>query len=120
MKKFSIQTVLIIVLGFAAQQFFPWWSIVIVAALIGAMFNFKNSLGSWLAGFVAVGLLWGGFAGFMNYGNLGLLSSNVGELMGGIDGSTLVYVTGLLGGVIGGFGAMTGTLGRKMLAKAEA
>lgn len=115
MKKFSFQTILIIILGFAAHQFFQWWSIIIVAGLVGLFFNYKNSLSSWMAGFVGVALLWGFYAAFLNYGNLGLLANSIGDLFGGISGNQLICLTGLIGGIAGGFGAMTGTLGRKLI-----
>ncbi|MDF1867040.1 MAG: hypothetical protein P1U70_19560 [Saprospiraceae bacterium] len=120
MKKIIFEILLIIVLGFVAQLFLPWWIIIVVAGLVGFFFKFENSLSSYLAGFLAVSLLWGGFAGFLDASNLGLLSSKMGELFGGMGGSQMIYLTGLLGGILGGFAAMTGTLGRKMFEKTGA
>lgn len=114
MKNFLFETLLIIVVGFIGHQFLDWWVILVVAFLAGCLFKFNNSFSSFMAGFVAVSLLWGGFASWLDAANLGLLSSRVGTLFGGIEGSYVVYLTGLLGGILGGFSAMTGTLGRKL------
>ncbi len=117
MKNFALETILIIIVGYILNQFMDWWVILVVAFLAGMLFKFNNSLGSYAAGFLAVSILWGGFAWWLDSANLGVLSSKIGTLFGGIDGSSVVYLTGLLGGILGGFSAMTGTLGRKLFEK---
>lgn len=119
MKKVLFETFLIIVVGFVAHLFLPWWIIMVVAGLVGFLFKFQNSLSSYLAGFLAVSLLWGGYAGYLDSANMGILSTKMGKLFGDIPGTQLVYLTGLLGGILGGLSAMTGTLGRKLFEKAE-
>ena len=114
MGKFILETVFIVVLGFAAQYFFPWWSIAIVAALAGMIFKFKNSFWAYLAGFTAVALLWGGYAVYLDAGNLQILSTKMGNLFGNISSTDMIYVTSLIGGLVGGLSAMTGNLGRNL------
>ncbi|RMG87267.1 MAG: hypothetical protein D6714_02720 [Bacteroidetes bacterium] len=117
MKKFILETLFIVIIGFIAQLFLPWWIILVVAGLAGFLFNFKNSLAGYFAGFVAVSLLWGGYAGYLDAQNMGVLSSKMGALFGGMPGSKLVWVTGLLGGFLGGLACMAGNLGRKIFEK---
>ena len=104
----------IIVLGFAVQSFLPWWSIVLVAVIIGAAFKF-SSLQSYLIGFLGVSLLWGIYATFLNNANDGILAEKIGVLFGDLGVTQLIIVTALLGGIIGGLGALTGKLGRGLL-----
>ena len=58
----------IILLGLLVHQFTPWWSIVIVTAIIGGIFN-EHAGKSFLFGFVGVFLLWGIAAYQMDAGN---------------------------------------------------
>jgi len=115
MKKLFTSTLLIILLGGLTQSFLPWWSIAIIAALVGFLFKFENSLWSFLAGFLAVLLLWSGYATYLDMGNAHILSERMGNLFGEISSGSVILLTGLIGGLIGGFFAMTGTLGQKLM-----
>ncbi len=116
MKKYGLQTLIILILGFIAQQFFPFWIIAVVAGLVGLLFHYKNSATGFAAGFTAATLLWSGYAHFLNAANLNMLASKMGDLFQ-LKSSYLVYLTGLVGGLLGGLGAMTGSLGRKLFFK---
>jgi hypothetical protein len=113
MKKFGLQALIILIGGFIAHQFLPFWAVAIVAGTVGLFFFYENSAVSFAAGFAAASLLWSGYAGFLNATNLNLLSGKMGELFH-INGSYLVYLTGMVGGLLGGLGAMTGSLARKL------
>ncbi len=118
MKKFGLQTLIILVVGFIAHQFLPYWATAVVAGLVGLLFRYENSAASFAAGFAAGTLLWSSYAWFLNSANLNSLSGMLGELFK-TNGAYLVYVTGLAGGLLGGLGAMTGTLARKMFEREE-
>jgi hypothetical protein len=118
MKKFGLQTLIILIGGFIAHQFLPFWATAAVAGLVGLLFRYENSSASFAAGLAAGTLLWSSYAGFLNSANLSALSGMMGELFK-TNGAYLVYVTGLAGGLLGGLGAMTGTLARKMFEKEE-
>lgn len=104
----------ILILGFIGQQFLPWWSIVLIAALLSFLFSLRVSISFWI-GFLAVALLWGGYAGYLSAMNEGILAARMGKVFGGINGTLLIIVTGILGGIFGGLGALTGSLGRRLL-----
>ncbi len=106
---------LIILIGGLTQLFLPWWSIAIIAAIVGFLFKFDNSGWSFLAGFLAVLLLWSGYAAYLDMGNAHILSERMGNLFGNISSGSVILLTGLIGGLVGGFFAMTGTLGQKMI-----
>lgn len=123
--QFGFETFLIAIFGFATHQFFPslpWWAIAIVAGLVAFILNTKAK--SFLTGLIGAALLWGIMAFQLNGLNMDLLATKVGEMLsgseqiaklGGINPTRLIYLTALIGGLVGGFGAMTGSYARKML-----
>ncbi|MEM8526441.1 MAG: hypothetical protein AAGG68_17500 [Bacteroidota bacterium] len=116
MKNFLIQFLLTLILTLLVQLFLPWWSLVIVAAVVGLFFSYKYGAVSFLAGFLAVGLLWLLSSVWLSSGAENqVLANRVGELFGGMSRIYLVYTTAMLGAVLGGLAAMTGTLGRKLV-----
>lgn len=119
MKKFGFQTLIILVLGSIAQYFFPFWSVAVVAALVGFLFKYENSAVSFAAGTAAVTLLWTGYAGYLNSANASQLAGQIGQLFKTSQGY-LIPATGLIGGLLGGLGAQSGTLLRKLFEKEEA
>lgn len=105
----------IFVLGFAAQSFLPWWSIAIVAFLVG-VWQSESARKSFAYGLLSVTLLWTIYAGFQSYQNGGLISDAVAQMLGGkISGTQLIFITGLIGGIVGGVSAMTGTFFRQVI-----
>ncbi len=115
MKKFLLSIVLLLILGFLAQTFFPWWSVAIVAAAIGFIMKFDNGLWSYVAGFIAVAVLWGGYAGYIDTNNAHLLSTKMGNLFGALSSFSMILLTSLIGGIVGGFGALTGYFGNRLV-----
>jgi hypothetical protein len=116
-KELGIAGGAIFVLGFAAQSFLPWWSIAVVAFLVG-VWQSESALKSFTYGTAAVTLLWLIYAGYQNQQNGGLISEAMAQMLGGaISGTQLMIVTGLIGGIVGGVAAMTGTFFRQVLAK---
>ena len=98
MKKFTLETSAILVLGALAMYVFPWWSIVVVAAVI-AFFQTSGNAKSYAAGLVAGGLIWGLWASYLDAQNLGILSARMGALFQGLTGTQLLWATGFLGGL---------------------
>jgi len=113
MKKLLLQFLFILIVGFVAHQFLAFWAIAAVALVSGLLFKYANSASGFMVGFLAASLLWSGYAGYIDSQNLGILSSEIGEMFK-VGGSNLIYLTGFLGGLLGGFGAMTGSLIRKI------
>lgn len=113
MTKFFIGLLAIIALAIPAQLFFSWWVIAPIAMLVGALLNQKAML-SFGFGFLSIALLWGIYAALLNSGNEGILASRMGQLFGGFGAGTMILLTAILGGLVSGLGAMTGSLGRRL------
>ena len=96
-------------LTFIAGKFFPWWSLAIVAFLVALLIH-QQSGKAFLSGFLGVFLLWAGLAWWIDIKNDGYLSKKIAELLP-LGGSSvmLIFVTALVGALVAGFGAMTGS-----------
>lgn len=104
--KFSVQVLVILVLGFLLGHYVAWWGVAI-AAFIGGVFV-RNSA-SFLGGFLGIGILW--FAGALWI--TGSAATNyIAEVASILKASTtiILLVTGLIGGLLGGLAALGGSL----------
>ena len=113
--RFLIGVIAVIIVGYIGHLIFPaWWMIVIIVALISGGMGL-NPLPSFGFGFVGVALLWGANALFIDLNNNHLLSAQVGQLFQGLGSVALILIVVLLGGLLGGMGALTGALARQLL-----
>jgi hypothetical protein len=116
-KDLGLGGVAILLLGVLAQWLFPWWSIAIVALYVGFWVH-DSPTKSLAYGTAAVMLLWTVYAGWQSSSNGGIMSGSIANLFGGkISGTQLIFFTGLMGGIVGGLAAMTGTLLRDLFKK---
>jgi hypothetical protein len=107
--KFLIALILTALLAFVAGLYLPWWSIAIVALLVAVLLN-QNAGKAFLAGFLGVFLLWGALAWWINMKNEGILASKIASVLPlGGSAIVLILVTGFIGGLVGGFAAMSGS-----------
>ncbi|MDP4285653.1 MAG: hypothetical protein Q8891_14635 [Bacteroidota bacterium] len=105
--KLIISIILIILLSFCACLYFPWWSIAIVAFIVAALIP-QNPGISFIVGFVALFLLWGGLSFWINSNNDGILAKRVSLLIFKNESPLLlIFITALIGALIGGFAALT-------------
>lgn len=102
--KFCLQVLATMIIGYALATFFPWWTVAIAAFLCGLIFNTKANFG---AGFLGVALLWLLKAGLIESAAAAPLSERVAAIMG-LSKPLLFLVTAVIGGLVGGFAAMTG------------
>ena len=115
--KFIIALILIILLSFGACLYFPWWSIAIVAFAVAAVIPLRP-YAAFLAGFFALLLLWGGLSYYISTGNEHILAHRVSLLILKNDNPILlIIVTALIGAIVGGFAALTGSYIRPKFSK---
>lgn len=103
--KFLLQVLIIAVLAFLLELFLPWWCIAIAAFMGGLVFNTRANFG---AGFLAIALLWTLGALFMNFEAAAPLTGKVAMIFM-VNTPLLYLVTAIIGGLVGGFAAMTGS-----------
>lgn len=102
--KFFIQVIGIAIAAFALELFMPWWCIAIAAFAGG--FALKSNV-NFLAGFLAIALLWLGKAWMIDVSSAAPLAERVAAIFS-LNKLLLMLVMALIGGLVGGFAAMAG------------
>ncbi|TCJ19257.1 hypothetical protein EPD60_02235 [Flaviaesturariibacter flavus] len=105
--RFLVSILLILLFAFIAGRYLPWWSVAVVAFLVGVALP-QRLPRSFLSGFLAIFLLWAGIALWLDLENEQLLSRKVAELLHLPSSFLLLLVTALVGGLVGGFAALSG------------
>ncbi len=107
--KFLVATILTALLAFISGIYLPWWGFAISTLLVAVLVH-QQAGRAFLAGLLGVFLLWAGLAWWIDMKNNSVLSSKIASVLPlGGNAILLVLVTGLLGGLVGGFAAMTGS-----------
>lgn len=114
--KHVLQLIVILGLGWLAQQYTPWWTMAFVGAL-GAFLFHKRRWTSFMIGLIGGSILWGVPAIMADMGNHGLLSQKIGELFGHLSPKLLLLLASLIGGITTALGAWVGSAGRYLLQK---
>ncbi len=111
---FLIPTLLIFILGFAASLILPWWSICIVAFVIGIFMNNKKSL-PFVSGALGTMLIWltqilyfGGKDNFSFATKVSTIFSD--NLQVPLNTSIIIVVSLVLIALLGGMSALSGKL----------
>jgi hypothetical protein len=107
--KLIVAIILTALLSFVAGLYLAWWSIAVAAflvALIIPQFPWK----AFLSGFLAVFILWAVLAWWIDIKNQGILSSKIAVLFHlGSSHIVMIFVSALIGALIAGFAALSGS-----------
>jgi hypothetical protein len=107
--KFLAALVLTALLSFIGGLYLPWWSIAFIAFLVALLVH-QRAFPAFLAGFLALFLLWGGLAWWIDLQNQHILSKRIAAVLPlGGSSMVLVLVTSFIGGLVAGMGAVTGS-----------
>ena len=107
--KFLLAILLTGTIAFLAGLRMEWWSIAVVAFLVGLLLP-QAIFRSFLAGFVGIFILWAVLAFWVDNANGGALSGEIAELFKlGNSSVLLILITAFIGGIVGGFAAMAGS-----------
>lgn len=111
--KFIVSVVLTGLLSFAAGMYLPWWSLAVAAFIVSALIP-QKPWKAWLSGFLALFLLWGVLAAWIDMKNQHILSQKMAQIFP-VGGSyvLLILVTALVAAIVAGLGALTGSYVRK-------
>jgi hypothetical protein len=111
--KFIASVLLTALLSFAACLFLPWWSIAIAAFAVAALIP-QSAAKSFLIGFTALFLLWGGLSFWISNNNEHLLAHKVSMVLLKMDNPwVLIFATAFIGALVAGFAALSGSFLRK-------
>lgn len=115
--KFILKLVLIAGISAVLQLFLPFWSVAIVAFVVCLVFG-GSGFSSFLSGFLGVGILWTLAAIIIDTNTSSILSEKIANVLP-LDGNVtlLILITVLLGALVGGFGALSGSMFRSLFQK---
>ena len=117
MTKFLVSCTLMMLLSFAACLYLPWWSIALVALLVSILIPQKPGT-SFASGFLALFVLWAAFALLVSIGNHHMLAEKISAVMFKQNNPfLLIFVSGLIGALVAGFAALTGSFARRVPVK---
>ena len=107
--KFLVAIILTGLLAFISGLFLPWWCMAVTALLVALLVHQKAGK-AFLSGFLGLFLLWAALAWWIDLKNNGILSVKIASILP-LGGSSilLILVTGLIGGLVAGFAAMSGS-----------
>ena len=108
--KFLIQFIAILFSAHLLALFMPWYSIAIAAFVMGYLLKSNTNF---LAGFAAIATLWIFNAWLIDAASSSDLAARVAKLLMLKYEIVLFVVMGFIGGLVGGFAALTGSLLRK-------
>ncbi len=113
--KFITSLLLHGLLAFAIGLFnLPWYGFVITSAVVAFAIP-QKPFKSFLCGFTAVFVLWAILAVSIDQANEHLLSQKVANILP-LSGNywLLIFITAMVGGLLAGLAALSGSLGRKL------
>ncbi len=105
--KILFKIILTVALAYLLQYFFPWWTAVLAAFIIALLIK-SSLINDFLSGFLGVGLLWGVMAWVIDMQTNSMLTSKIAMLFSLDNPTYLILITGLVGGIAGGLGALSG------------
>ncbi len=107
--KFLTATFLTALLAFISGLFLPWWGMAITSLLVAVLIHQKAGK-AFLTGLLGVFLLWAGLAWWIDMKNNGVLSTKIASILPlGGNSLVLIAVTGLIGGLVAGLAALSGS-----------
>jgi len=107
--KFFVAILLTAALAFISGLFLPWWGIAIASLLVAVIIHQKAGK-AFLSGLAGVFILWAGLAWWIDMKNNGVLSKKIASVLPlGGSAIVLIVVTGIIGGLVAGFAAMSGS-----------
>lgn len=106
---------IILILSFASGYFLPWW-VVAIAAFLAAFFIGKTPVQSFWSGFTAVFIVWTVLALFKSIPNDHMLAKRIAEMFTLPNWILLLFLTALIGGLVGGMAALSGVLLKRAVA----
>lgn len=111
--RFIVSLILTALVSYVLCLFLPWWTVAIAAFLVSAFIP-QRGFASFIAGFVALFLLWGAMAWMIDSANHQILSHRVSMLVLKIDNPLyLILLTSLTGALVAGFAAWAGSFAHR-------
>lgn len=109
---------MILLLAFVCGYLIPWWA-ACALAFIAAIVLGKTSAQAFWSGFGGMAIAWGALALLKSIPNNHLLATRVAHVFHLTQWWHMLAITVLIGGIVGGFSALSGLLVKKVFEKTE-
>jgi hypothetical protein len=103
-----IKFLLIGLLAYLSSYVLPFWGVALAGFLVSAGIR-SSHLSSFLIAFLAVFILWGTMAYYIDTETSGIMTNRVSQLLS-LDPPVIILITAALGGLTAAFGSLTGSL----------
>ncbi len=115
MLKYILAIISTALLGFVSGLYLPWWGIAPAAFIVSLSIPQRPGF-SFVSGFLGIFLLWELLAWWIDSKNDSILSQKVAMLLGlGHSSVGMIFLSSLVGALVGGFAAITGSYLRRAL-----
>jgi len=106
--RFIVSIVITAILSFIGGLWLPWWSIAVAAFITAALIR-QSPIQSFLSGFLALFILWGVLAWWIDAQNQGILSKKIAMILP-LNGNSflLIMITAFVGALVAGMAAISG------------
>ena len=111
--KFLLSIALTAIASLLLQAVLPWWSLALAAFLIGIIVSQSLFL-SFLSGLLGTAVVWWGYAWLIDMNTASFLSEKIAALLKIGSPVALIFVGGVLAGIVGGFAAAGGSSFKKL------
>lgn len=105
--KLGARLIIIGILTYLFSFYTPWWVLFIIT-FSTCFFIHGSFLNTFIAGFLGVGLVWLGFSWFLDFQSESYFTEKIVLLFPVKDSSYLILISGLIGALSGGLGAILG------------
>lgn len=111
--KFFLAILLTALASILLQFVLPWWSLALAAFFIGIAIK-QSAFLAFLSGLLGTAIIWWGYAWIIDTQTASLLSQKIALLLQIGSPVALLFVGGVLAGIVGGFAAASGGELRKL------
>lgn len=111
--KLALQIILTGILAYVLSLMLPFWSVAIAGFMVAIIFN-EHAFLSFLGGFLGIALLWGLSTWFLSEANNHILLPKVSAIFS-LSSFLMIVVISVIGGLLGGLAAATGTQLRRLI-----
>lgn len=113
--KVLIKIILTAVLAFSFQTTSAaWWTVAVAGFLISFIIS-SNGISSFIGGFLGIALLWFIAAMYSDFSTDSILTDKVAAIFSLPNSGLIILITSIIGGLAGGFGALTGSQLRSLI-----
>ncbi|RED97539.1 hypothetical protein [Marinoscillum furvescens] len=114
--KLIARLILVMILTYFLSFYMPWWIVFVVTFLTGFIIH-GSGINVFIGTFLGAGLVWMLYAWYLDYNTASILSQKVIQLFPFDDPMMLIITSGLVGGLCGGFGGLSGNSFRQLFLK---